>query len=320
MPPERTAVFRRMGNCTQGAMRVLTVHFNTPELTSRLVRNFPKETPQGRPVFIHVLDNCSTPRNLEILQSNIEGLPRVTLQRSRTNLGFGEGVNLLAKSDSIDESDVLWILNPDTRLRTGCLELLEKELDFGNFAVVSPLVYSDEAENAWIWYCGGSLDAQGCRAKHHLYGRLLGEAPHRSFETSFVTGAAPMMFASTFWAVGGFPPGYFLYWEDVYFSWKARELGFRLGVVPSAHLWHAVGASSGSGQTKVFYYWSTRNRFTFANDIEVPRRQLIVGRGGLESLRPIAKALIQEREGRFSKASAAIQGTLKGIRSMSNRK
>ena len=300
-------------------MRVLTVHFNTPELTSRLVRNFPKETPQGRPVFVHVLDNSSTPRNLELLQSNIEGLTHVTLQKSRTNLGFGEGVNLLAEGDSIDESDILWILNPDTRLQTGCLQLLEQELDLDNFAVISPLVYSGEAENAWIWYCGGSINAQGCRAEHHLYGRPLGESPHRSFETTFVTGAAPMMFASTFYEVGGFPSGYFLYWEDVYFSWKARELGFRLGVVPSAHLWHAVGASSGSGRTKTYYYWSARNRFTFAKDIGVPRSRLIVGRGGIESLRPIAKALLRERGGRFSKASAATLGTVNGLRNTSNR-
>ena len=239
----------------------------------------------------------------------------MTLQMSRTNLGFGEGVNVLAQSDSIDEADILWILNPDTRLQTGCLQLLEQELGFGIFAVVSPLVYSDQADNAWIWYCGGSINAQGCRAEHHLYGRPLGEAPHRSFETTFVTGAAPMMFASTFYSVGGFPPGYFLYWEDVYFSWKARELGFRLGVVPSAHLWHAVGASSGSGQTKTFYYWYARNRFTFAKDLGVPRRKLLFGRGGVESVRPIAKALILERGGRLAKARAAALGTLKGLRS-----
>jgi len=293
-------------------MRVLTVHFNTPELTSRLVRDFPRQTPHGRPVFIHVLDNCSTPENLRTLRANIEGLEGVTLEVSNRNVGFGEGVNALAESDVVDESDILWILNPDTRLRAGCLELLESELDSGDFAVVLPLIFSGDRADPWIWYCGGSINTRVFRVRHQLYGCHIAEAPHRPFETEFVTGAAPMMRASTYHAVGGFPRGYFLYWEDTYFSWKARNLGFRLGVVPSAHLWHAVGASSGSGQSRTYYYWAARNRFVFASDMGVPRHRLVVGRGGLESLRSVAHALL-EREGRLSKASAAIRGTLEGL-------
>jgi GT2 family glycosyltransferase len=232
---------------------------------------------------------------------------------SNENIGFGAGMNLLANSDVGDESDILWLLNPDTRLRAGCLELLEDELVSGDFAVVSPLIFSGDAGDYWIWYCGGSINTRVLRVRHHLYGCHLAEAPYRSFETEFVTGAAPMLRASTFLAVGGFPRGYFLYWEDTYFSWKARDLGFRLGVVPSAHLWHAAGASSGFGQSRTFYYWSARNRFTFASDIGVPRRQLIFGRGGLESLRTVAKVLI-EREGRLRKTSAAVRGILDGLR------
>lgn len=294
-------------------MHVLTVHFNTPELTSRLVTDFPRVTPRGRAIFIHILDNCSTAENLSVLRANIEGLHGVTLEVSDKNLGFGEGVNMLARNDAVGESDILWLLNPDTQLRPGCLELLEDELVSGEFGVVSPLIVSGEWTNPWIWYGGGSVSLPELRVQHQFYGARVAEAPRHSFETEFVTGAAPMMRASTFRAVGGFRPGYFLYWEDTYFSWKARYLGFRLGVVPSAHIWHAVGASSGSGQSPTFYYWSARNRFVFAADIGVPRHRLVLGRGGLESLRPIAKALF-ERHDRLSKTSAAVRGTYDGLR------
>jgi GT2 family glycosyltransferase len=301
-----------MNNGRQDAIHVLTVHFNTPELTSRLIKDFPRHTPHGRAVFIHVLDNCSTPQNLHILRTNIERLQDVTLELSSENIGFGSGINALADRVDVGEEDILWILNPDTRLRSDCLRVLEDELDSGNFDVISPLIYSGDGSESWIWYCGGSISTRELRVRHQLYGCHLAEAPQCSFETEFVTGAAPMMRASTFRTVGGFPHGYFLYWEDIYFSWKARNLGFRLGVAPSAHLWHAVGASSGSGQSPTFYYWSARNRLAFARDIGVPRRRLIFGRVGLESLRTVAKALL-EREARVSKASAAIRGTLEGL-------
>jgi GT2 family glycosyltransferase len=301
------------GSDARGAVHILTVHFNTPELTAHLVREVPRQTPHGRAVSVHVLDNSSTKENLGRLRASIEGLPGVTLAVSDRNIGFGEGVNRLANSGDIGDSDILWILNPDTRLQAGCLEYLEAELDSANFALISPLIYSGDEENPRIWYCGGSINTRELRARHDLYGSRISEAPLRPFETEFMTGAAPMMTASVFRAVGGFPHGYFLYWEDAYFSWRARKLGLRLGVVPSARLWHAVGASSGRGLSQTFYYWAARNRFIFARDIGMSRRQLVIGRGGLESLRPVARAL-REKEGRLRKANAAIRGTLAGFR------
>ncbi len=302
-----------MANCANSAMHVLIVHFNTPELTSQLVREFPRRTPRGRTIWMHVLDNGSRPENLEKLRKSIEELPAVTLRVSNENIGFGEGVNLLSKASDIDDLDILWILNPDTQLQSGCLELLEEELDSGVFAVVSPLIYSGDGANAWIWYCGGFINTRKFRVFIQFAGCGLAEAPPRSFETEFVTGAAPMMRASTFRGIGGFPARYFLYWEDAFFSWKARDIGFTLGVVPAAHLWHHVGGSLGGRRSQAFYYWNARNRIKFASDIGVPRRRFLYGPGGLESLRLVARALFVEQEGRLSKARAAIRGTVRGL-------
>jgi GT2 family glycosyltransferase len=301
-----------VGSNSRGNVHILTVHFNTPELTTHLFRGVPRQTPGGRAVSVHMLDNSSTEENLGRLRAGIESLPGVSLQVSDRNIGFGAGINLLANSEAIQGSDILWILNPDTRPEACCLEFLEAELDSGDFAVISPLIYSGDNANPRIWYCGGSISTPELRPRHDFYGCRIEEAPHRTFETEFMTGAAPMMTASVFRAAGGFPHDYFLYWEDAYFCWRARQLGLRLGVVPSAHLWHEVGASSGSGQSRTFYYWVARNRFTFARDIGIRRRQLVIGRGGLESLRPIMRALF-EKEGRLEKAKAAIRGTREGF-------
>ncbi len=180
------------------------------------------------------------------------------------------------------------------------------------FSVVSPLIYSGEGGSAWIWYCGGSLSEEKVRVEHNFYGQSLKQAPAKPFETEFITGAAPMMLAATFRAVGGFPYGYFLYWEDVYFSWRARGLGFKLGVVPSATLWHAVGASSGVGQSATFYYWFARNRFRFARDIGVNPRSLLVGSRGVDTLRRAVQA-VRERDGKSVKLRAFFRGLRDGL-------
>jgi GT2 family glycosyltransferase len=90
-------------------------------------------------------------------------------------------------------------------------------------------------------------------------------------------------------------------------------MGYQLGVVPIAHVWHAVGASSNDSQSKNFYFWSARNRFIYASDVGLTRRQLILGRGALNSLRFVASALSQ-RNSRFTKALAALRGTFAGFK------
>ncbi|MHA7661571.1 glycosyltransferase family protein [Mycolicibacterium sp. HS_4_1] len=306
-----------MSSAADGTLHVLTVHFNTPAMTSSLVRRLPPRTPRGRRVAVHVLDNASAPGNFRELRDNLSGLDSVSLHANNENIGFGAGMNVLAGQNGIESSDVLWLLNPDTRLEPGCLERLESALDVGEFDVISPLIFSGAGGTEWIWYCGGDVDRVAIRVAHRQYGAPTALVPREAFETEFVTGAAPMMRASVFRAVGGFSDGYFLYWEDAEFSWKARGLGLRLGVVPAARLWHAVGASSGCGQSRLFYYWAARNRFVYARDTGIARRRLISGRGAVESLRLIARAL-REGEGRIPKVCSAIRGTWHGFRQFSS--
>lgn len=300
-----------------GTLHVLIVHFNTPELTSALVRDLPPRTPRGRRLAVHILDNSSTESNQELLRFNLRDAQFVTIQLSKENIGFGAGMNVLAHRTDIGASDILWLLNPDTRLDAGCLERLEKELDAGRFSVISPLIFSGEWPDTWIWYCGGSIDRDSIRVQHLDYRLPLRDARNDVFETDFITGAAPMLRASTFHLLGGFPDSYFLYWEDTFLSWKAHQMGLRLGVVPTARLWHAGGASSGGRARRAIstttYYWSARNRFVYARDTGVPRRQLLAGSGGVESFRLIAMAALEHEE-RFLKTRSAVCGVWDGLR------
>ncbi|MUL76170.1 glycosyltransferase family 2 protein [Mycolicibacterium sp. CBMA 226] len=306
-----------LSSTSAGTLHTLIVHFNTPELTSALVRDMPCRTPAGRRLVVHILDNSSTESNLEVLRSNVRDIEFATIQASNENIGFGAGMNLLASRDDIESTDILWLLNPDTRLDSGCLERLESELDAGEFSIISPLIFSGDYPNTWIWYCGGSIDRESIRVQHLDYKSPLSGARRDVFETDFITGAAPMLRASTFRDLGGFPDRYFLYWEDTYLSWKAHQLGLRLGVVPTARLWHAGGAASGGHARQSIstttYYWSARNRFVFARDTGVPRRRLLAGSGGIESVRLIAMAAL-EREERLLKIRSAVRGAWDGLR------
>ena len=295
-------------------LRVLVVHYNTPAMTTRLVRSLPSESPSGRPVNVHLIDNDSTPDNLGLLRDGVAGIGHVVMVESAVNLGFGEGLNRLIASAAISDEDVLWLLNPDTEVLGSCLEALETELDRGEHAIVSPVIVSGEPASPWIWYAGGTLDVRKVRVQHELYGAQVSAVPESDppFTTEFVTGAAMMMRAGTLRSLGGFPTDYFLYWEDALLSWKVRQSGRTMAVVPAARLWHAVGASSGTGQTRTFYYWAARNRARFTRDTGGRAGSLLLGAGAAETARALARTL-KERRGRGGKLVSALRGTARGL-------
>jgi GT2 family glycosyltransferase len=55
---------------------------------------------------------------------------------------------------------------------------------------------------------------------------------------------------------------YFLYWEDVDWSCRARRLGYTLVVAPGARVWHRISASTSLRPTEALYY-SERNVLLF---------------------------------------------------------
>jgi N-acetylglucosaminyl-diphospho-decaprenol L-rhamnosyltransferase len=55
--------------------------------------------------------------------------------------------------------------------------------------------------------------------------------------------------------VGGFDPGYFLYWEDLDLSKRLRDAGWRLAVTPELWAVHVGGASSGDAFEREHQWW-----------------------------------------------------------------
>ena len=65
-----------------------------------------------------------------------------------------------------------------------------------------------------------------------------------SVEVDWLSGACLMVRRSAFEAIGGFDPGYFMYWEDADLCRRLRERGGSVRYAPGVRVRHAVGQSS----------------------------------------------------------------------------
>ncbi len=208
------------------------------------------------PVEIILVDNASTDGAAEYAAAKF---PQVTVLRQERNLGFVAGCNAGLRHA---RGDALILLNQDTEVRPGWLAALLAP--FGSDPAVgiagSKALYPDGA----IQHAGGRIDAQGIT--HHI-GR--GEADRGQYQTlsdvEYVSGASLAIRRSVYSAVGdldeGFAPAYY---EDVDWSLRARQAGFRVVYAPDSTLVHRErSATSGISDESLFLVNRNRLRFLF---------------------------------------------------------
>ena len=98
---------------------VLIVLHNSAKFIQPLLNSLQRTTVS---VNVYFLENASTDETGQTLMAALTAFPfRHHFFRSLTNNGFARGVNLLARQG---RGEFLFLLNPDTELEEGCLELL----------------------------------------------------------------------------------------------------------------------------------------------------------------------------------------------------
>lgn len=236
----------------------------------------------------------------------------ITLSLLDSNDGFGPGVNRAVEALNADPEDLVWIVNPDAEVTGEAARSLVAIFADDRADVVSPLILTGDRERPVVWFAGGEIQRKSGRTQHlHLSEKATGLTGVR--DVSFVTGAAPLIRASAFTALGGFREDLFLYWEDADFSHRASAAGLRLAVDLDAVVWHAVGGSGDSaGKSAVYYQYMQRNRMLVASEWS-SRWNLLLGGGAIESLRLLLRPL-KERRGRREKFVAGARGLRDGFR------
>jgi GT2 family glycosyltransferase len=227
-----------------------------------------QDMPAGSEII--VVDNASPDDSAGVARAHPS---RPTIVTSPENRGFGSGCNLGAGSA---RSDLLFFVNPDARLVPGATGRLLEGVAADEAAVVF---------GAAVLGPGGSRGAASAGfepslrsvAGHYLFLARLPYAsrlfpplqlPASSAERSpdWVSGAAMLVRASAYEAVGGFDEALFMYMEDVDLCCRLRERGGRVRYVPEARVDHALGGSQGGEQAarwfRAFFAYVARHRGT----------------------------------------------------------
>ncbi|MCS6842713.1 MAG: glycosyltransferase family 2 protein [Caldilineales bacterium] len=272
-------------------LAIVIVSYNVRELLAACLRSVEASlaaSPQLQ-AETWVVDNASADGSAEMVAQRF---PWVRLVASAENLGFAAANNValrrLGLAPQADEHPpaadraqqaprYMALLNPDTEVQGDALAQMVAFLDTHPQAggCCPRLTYPDgRFQHAAFRFPGLSqiaLDFFPPPGRFNgpiLDSRLNGRYPHRAYEAGkpfpvdFALGAALTVRSAAIRQVGLLDEGYFMYCEEMDWQRRLAAAGWPMYCVPTAHVVHHGGASTGQFRSAMFVaLWRSRFRY-----------------------------------------------------------
>jgi len=218
---------------------------------SEVASDFLTYNPQNKPIRCVELSEEELRGDPDVVKKkkNLGGIEnkKLFLVKNAKNYGFAKGNNIATKSIlDENESEYVLLLNNDTVVAPDFLnELVGVAESDREAAIVGPKMYFYNYNNKKnvIWYGGGKINWKKYPIYQHIdeYKEGDGILDSTCKETAWVSGACMLIKKSKISPL--LDESYFFGCEDVDKCLKTRKAGHKIFYVPSAVVWHKVGAS-----------------------------------------------------------------------------
>ena len=225
---------------------------------------------------VWVVDNDSVDGSVEMVKREF---PQVHLIENHDNVGFAKANN---QALALAEGDYLLLLNPDTVVERDtlaqCIDFMQKHPDCGGLTVKmvdgkgNYLRESKRgfpsAEASFYKIVGLTRLFPRSRRFAAYYMGHLGEDDINEIE--IMPGAFLMFSREVYADIGGLDESYFMYGEDIDFSWRIHLADYKNYYLPTTHIIHYKGESTRKGSMNYVY--------TFYNAMAIFVRKYFTGR------------------------------------------
>lgn len=234
---------------------IIVVNFASHRLIAENLGSLALDQDKARVV---VVDNFSSSSERIAVKSLADdrGWTLIELQDNR---GFGAAVNVGVREAIHLGCACFLLLNPDATASVAVIEALRERSLREPKELISPRIIASDGspyfEGSWLNLSSG-----------RIRGRLPDDIQPEHYR-EWLTGAC-LVFHQQMWdQVGGLDEAFFLYWEDVDFSYRCAQAGAALTVASSLVAIHDEGGTqqrTGRAKSALYYYYNCRNRLLFA--------------------------------------------------------
>lgn len=237
------------------SLAIIIINWKMYDLTNYCIQSVLKSSYKYFKIIL--IDNeCKKP---EFFEKN----KKIHIIKNKNNEGFSKANNQGVKYALKNKYDYIMLLNNDTLVKDDLLELLIKKLNNSNYKIIQPLILNYDGSK--IWNAGAKINK--------FFGIFYTPGKGLNFEnfnqnkdeTEWFTGCCAIFNSEIFNEVGLFDESFFAYYEDVDFSLRLKDNGYKIGLLNDSYLLHYESASSKSNNQKegslspMVHYLNIRN-------------------------------------------------------------
>jgi GT2 family glycosyltransferase len=217
---------------------IIVLNYNGKKTLLETLQSLSELNYQNKEIL--VVDNASEDDSFLSAQEQYPQFRFLGLER---NGGFAWGMNRGIEDALERGASYIWLFNYDAVAKQDSLMPLVVEAKKNKDEVLlSPVIYTDADQ---VWFSGGRVNYWRMRGVHEK------ESLSSSKETEFLTGCALFIPKKVIERVGLLDERFFLYYEDVDFSLRAKKEGIKRIVVPAAQVVHSE--ESQSSPNKIYF-------------------------------------------------------------------
>lgn len=239
---------------TDSLVMVIIPNWNRPHDTAACLTSLSRSTYSSAEAM--VVDNGSTDDSVEHIA---HAFPGVRLLVSHRNLGFAGACNLALRWALAQRVDYVLLLNNDATVEPEAIGRLVTTAREEDAAIVGPKIYFRKVPQV-LWSAGGYVDWKLGHANNRGTRQVdVGQYQARE-EMEWVNGCAMLASTRFISKVGLLDTGFFMFYEEVDWCFRARKAGFKVVYEPEASVWHDVSTSSTEDKRREWYF-ASRSRF-----------------------------------------------------------
>lgn len=247
---------------------------------------------------IIVVDNGSTMLPTEEQRRYLN--EHTSLISSGKNLGFSGGNNLGMEYAKNHNPRYFLLLNNDTEVDPDFLSVLvdeaEKHSDAG--IVCGKIRLFDSPDR--IWFAGGDFDTVTGKVTHFKYNEIDSDCGEWVKEITFATGCLWLLPVKVKEKIGLMNESMFLYAEDMDYSYRVIQNGYKIYYCNHSVIYHKVSRSTGAASFITQYYmvrnnliiirmYGTKKTSAYIKQIHYWCKDVLRGR---KKWRPVLKGII----------------------------
>jgi GT2 family glycosyltransferase len=223
-------------------LSILTVNFGSANKIKSLWKSLQEFPPSIEWEWIIVDNPTKKGGDGKLLSNFFKNEDRVHVIQLASNLGYGGGN---AEGFRFCRGEFLAILNPDTQVQKGTLDILLSVLKSEKKSgIVVPVLKTNKGEI--LENCRKFPTFWGLMKRRLFGSQILSFAPEgNAKETDWAQGSFWLLRSELFEKLEGFDPRFFLFLEDTDFCRRVRKAGFRVLQIPSAIAEHSPNRLSG---------------------------------------------------------------------------